>query len=158
MHTALEVARYVVARFQERGDLITNLKLQKLLYYVQGWHLGLEGERAFDGEFMAWVHGPVNYAVYQEFRALRWNPITQDVGEVKLDEGLAQHVDDVLDVYGGENAWMLERMTHAEAPWINARGDLPPDAECRNIIRDDDMRAFFAEQAANVQDQEDASA
>lgn len=158
MATSLDVARYIVKRFQERGDLITNLKLQKLLYYVQGWHLGITGERAFDGDFMAWVHGPVNYAVYQEFRDLRWNPIVRDVGEVHLDAALAQHVDDVLDVYGGDSAWELERRTHSEAPWIKARNGIPADAECRAVIGDDDIREFFAQQVADVtEDQQDAT-
>lgn len=144
MPTALEAARYIVKRFQDRGDLITNLKLQKLLYYVQGWHLGLYGRRAFDGQFMAWVHGPVNYDVYNQFREHRWSPILVDVGKVTLDCDISKHIDDVLEVYGGDSAWELERRTHSEAPWIRARGGLPPDAECRNVISDDDMLEFFS--------------
>lgn len=156
MATANQVAHFIVRRFHERGDLITNLKLQKLLYYVQGWHLGLFGKRAFDGQFMAWVHGPVNYSVYQEFRDLRWNPILGDFSGATLDADLAKHVDDVLDAYGGDSAWELERRTHSETPWIKARGNLPADAECRTVIAEEDMMEFFAKQARDA-DQEGTS-
>lgn len=47
MASAHEVARYIIRFFQEAGDPVTNLKLQKLLYYVQGWHLALRGNLHF---------------------------------------------------------------------------------------------------------------
>jgi len=156
MPTAIEVAQYIVKQFQEQEDLITNLKLQKLLYYVQGWHLGLTGQRAFEGEFKAWVHGPVNTAVYHEFRDYRWNPITRDMPDVSLPDQLKAHVDAVLQVYGGDTGWSLEQRTHTELPWLEARGDLAPDEECRVTIKESTMERFFAEQARD--DEEDTEA
>ena len=158
MATSIDVARFIVKWFQEHGDLVTNLKVQKLLYYVQGWHLGITKRRAFDGEFMAWIHGPVNYPVYQEFREFRWNPISRDMGEIVLDPEIEQHVRDVLSVYGDETAWELERRTHSESPWIKARGNLPADAECRTVIADDDMIEYFGGLISDVENKEAASA
>ena len=41
------------------GELVSNLKLQKLLYYVQGFHLAVFGEPLFEEEIEAWMYGPV---------------------------------------------------------------------------------------------------
>ncbi|MGE7136186.1 Panacea domain-containing protein [Luteibacter sp. NPDC031894] len=150
MATAMDVAKYVIRTFQAREDLITNLKLQKLLYYVQGWHLGLYGARAFDGQFKAWVHGPVNLDVYHAFKHNRWNPILDEMPDVKLSAELEKHVDDVLEVYGGDTAWSLEQRTHRERPWLEARGTLQPDEECQTVISDRTMQAFFEEQGRDA--------
>ncbi|MDP2247969.1 MAG: DUF4065 domain-containing protein, partial [Nitrosomonadales bacterium] len=79
MTTAINVARYIIRKFQDAGDPVTNLKLQKLLYYVQGWHLGIYNTPAFEDDFQAWVHGPVVPSTFQEYRHNRWNPIVEDV-------------------------------------------------------------------------------
>jgi len=151
MASAADVANYIVRKFQESGDPVTNLKLQKLLYYVQGWHLGLFGTPAFEGRFEAWVHGPVVRDVYTRFRDCRWNPIANDVPDVALERRLKDHIDEVLDVYGSDSAWSLERRSHAEDPWIEARGGIAPDEECRNEIPNDAMMAFFGAMA-NAED------
>ena len=139
-----DVANYVVRAFQEAGDPVTNLKLQKLLYYIQGWHLALnDGRPAFDAEFQAWVHGPVCAEVYRAFKIYRWHPIVDEVPAPAIPAALAEHIDEVLAEYGGETGWALEQRTHTEAPWLDARGNLPPDAECRTVISRDSMREFF---------------
>ena len=72
MATAIDVARYIVTFFQEAGDPVSNLKLQKLLYYVQGWSLALDNKPAFQDRLEAWVHGPVQSSVYGTFKSYRW--------------------------------------------------------------------------------------
>jgi len=157
MTTANDVAKYIVRKFQDGGDLITNLKLQKLLYYVQGWHLGLFGKRAFDGVFFAWIHGPVNTDVYHLYKRYRWNPISDEEPLVELPDALSKHVDDVLEVYGGDTAWSLEQRTHREEPWLLARGNLTPDEECHTVISDESMRVFFAKQAKGADGDQEAA-
>ncbi|AHI77686.1 hypothetical protein BTRA_3403 [Burkholderia thailandensis USAMRU Malaysia  len=147
--TALAVARYIIRRFQDREDPVTNLKLQKLLYYVQGWHLGVFGTPAFEDDFEAWVHGPVAPGVFHAYRDYRWNPITKEVDEPKLPESLKKHIDEVLDVYGGDTGWALESRTHREPPWLKARGDLPADESSNAVISKKSMKKFFEAQAAD---------
>lgn len=144
MATARDVARYVVRYFQEAGDPVTNLKLQKLLYYVQGWHLALKGTPAFNDRLEAWIHGPVQPGVYGMYKALRWNPITVESDCPKLDDELKGHVDEVLKVYGVESGYQLERRTHTEPPWIQARGHLPPDQESTAVISPTSMKDYFS--------------
>lgn len=145
MPTIKDVASYIISYFQERGGLITNLKLQKLLYYVQGWYLAFhDGNPAFDGEFEAWIHGPVNNEIYQQFKSKQWRPILDQQSKVTLGDDLKDLVDKVLEVYGGDSAIDLELRTHREAPWIEARGNLPEDSNCSIIITKESMYNYFS--------------
>ena len=63
---------------QQRGDLVTNLRLQKLLYFAQGWSLARYGKPLFDAPIEAWKFGPVVREVYNEYSANRANGISSD--------------------------------------------------------------------------------
>ena len=143
MATADEVARYIIGFFQEAGDPVTNLKLQKLLYYVQGWSLALRDEPAFRDRLEAWVHGPVQPGVYGQYKCNRWSPIVEEVDAPNLDANLVRLIGDVLHVYGGDSGYELEMRSHRELPWLHARGDLAPDEESTERISHASMSAFF---------------
>ncbi len=144
MVSAKKVAHYVIGFFHEREDLITNLKLQKLLYYIQGWHLGLYGIPLFPEELQAWVHGPVQPAIYGDYKHYRWSPILEEIPDVGLPVEVCSHIEDVLKVFGVKTAYELERMTHHEPPWLLARGTLSHDEECTNIISKESMKTYFS--------------
>src|SRR6185369_5131439 len=84
------IADYFIGLANETGSLITNLKLQKLVYYAQAWNLALNDGRAlFDDDFEAWVHGPVIFDLYNDYRALKWNPISKGVKLSEIETKLA---------------------------------------------------------------------
>ncbi len=143
MTTVDKVVAYIIRWAQDRGEPLTNLKLQKLAYYAQAWFLAISNKRLFDGEFQAWVHGPVQPALYQSYKNYKWKPITGRPNDPKLTAAIAKHIDNVLEVYGGRGAYELERMTHAEKPWIEARGNLPPDKDSKNVISEATMRKYY---------------
>lgn len=147
MVTASEVARYIINAFHESEDAITNMKVQKLLYYVQGWHLGLYNKPVFAGDFQAWVHGPVQCEVYNEYKHYKWESISAAVEKPQLDIELVNHIEEVLESYGGETAYELELLTHREWPWLKARDDLPSDERSNNIISQETMQEYFLERA-----------
>jgi len=62
---ALQIARHIVRESRTTGEPITNLKLQKLLYYCQGWHLAYHEKVLFSDPIQAWVHGPAVPNVYR---------------------------------------------------------------------------------------------
>lgn len=119
--TALDVANYLIAIVDhDSGDNITNLKLQKLLYYVQGFHVAMyDGQPLFRESLFAWKHGPVVRQVYFRYNS-KWHPIELD-SKVYADE-YAPEVREVLDAvystYGQFSATKLENMTHEEPPWL----------------------------------------
>lgn len=142
---ANDVADFILHFCHEHGDCITNLKLQKLAYYAQAWYLALNNDQPlFDEPIEAWVHGPVVPSLYQRFRTYRWEPIPLNPAPpVSLPANVQTHLKEIMDVFGGFSAYELERMTHEESPWLNARGDLPMDESSNAVISHKDMSSYY---------------
>lgn len=151
MNNAQNIAHYVLHLFQASGESITNLKLQKLLYYIQGWHLGLHHKPIFEEDFEAWIHGPVIPSIFHEFKHNKWQPIIEGVSYNPVDNNIRTHISDVLEVFGPCNAYELELMSHREMPWIKARGDLEPTALSNAVITKKSMEDFFAQRAEDIE-------
>jgi uncharacterized phage-associated protein len=143
MPSVEDVAEWVVDFSKKHGDPVTNLKLQKLLYYAQAWYLALNDEPLFPEDIEAWVYGPVVPEVYQSFKENGAQPIKNDVDPPQLSEKLQDHLEEVLEVFGGYSSFQLEQMTHQEDPWKNARGDLPPDEPSNEKISHEDMKRYY---------------
>lgn len=75
MATASRIAKYIVKEALKRKMPVTNLKLQKLLYFVQGVHLFMHKKVAFPDEIIAWQYGPVVKDVYYEYSIYGANDI-----------------------------------------------------------------------------------
>lgn len=141
--TAHHVADYLLAFAREHGDCLTNLKLQKLLYYSQAWYLALYGKPIFDDAFEAWVHGPVVRSVYRRFNRYRFNPITGSVDKPDLPRRVRSLIEEVFSKYGCFTGWDLERLTHEEVPWLAARDGLPPEAISSAEIDIGVMKSYY---------------
>lgn len=123
------VADYFIGLSNATGALISNLKLQKLVYYAEAWHLAYYDESLIKEDFHAWVHGPVIPELFDEYRKFSWLPIeredldedTFNEMEKNLDERLKSLFDDLIENYFDMNAWELERMTQYEEPWRKTR-------------------------------------
>jgi len=128
----------VIACVFEKLEEVTPLMLQKLLYFIQGIYSALYGRPVFPEDCRAWIHGPVYPEVYNLFRDFKYNPI--DDARFALLEGTAdaltadeRHVVDlVVNTFGMYGGKVLEKITHNEAPWKEARegyGDSIPSSE-----------------------------
>lgn len=140
---ATAIANYLIAECRDRGELLTNLKLQKLLYYADAWHLALRDEPLFAEEFKAWVHGPVLVSQYHRFKDFRWQPITEAIDRPELAPELTSFLDEIIDVFGCETAVSLELMTHRELPWMEARGDTPSTEISTAKISKETTKRFY---------------
>lgn len=130
----LRVIAYVFEKLEE----VTPLMLQKLLYFIQGIYSALYGRPIFAEDCRAWIHGPVYPEVYDLFRDFKYNPI--DDARFALLEGTADALTDdekrvidlVVNTFGMYGGKVLERITHNEDPWKEARkgyGDSIPSSE-----------------------------
>jgi uncharacterized phage-associated protein len=142
-YTADQIADTIISLSRDRGIEITNLKLQKLLYYAQAWHLAFSGSPLFHERIEAWVHGPVVPSIFRRFKSYRWDSIDSRVHPVD-DADLLKHIGAVLDVYDKYSASKLEYMTHNERPWIEARQGLPIDEPSQNEISQFTMMEFYS--------------
>ena len=146
-----DVADYIIARVKSEGnESLSTLKLQKLMYYCQAWHLAFKGNPLFDGKFQAWIHGPVNRRIYDRFKDTKAMFSEIEIADIitpepqkKLSANEIRAIDIVLDTYLKYSDIQLEISTHQEDPWIEARGGLSPTARCENDISEDTMKAYY---------------
>ncbi|MCF6337725.1 MAG: DUF4065 domain-containing protein [Gammaproteobacteria bacterium] len=142
------IADFFIDFAQDHGDYLTNLKLQKLVYYAQAWNLALYDKPLFDADFQAWVHGPVCPALYTRFKKYRWNPITIRPETATLPDDVKAHLVNVFEAYEQYSGYQLEQMTHAEAPWVDARKGIPLDEASTAVISKQSMKDFYSKLAS----------
>jgi uncharacterized phage-associated protein len=140
--SAISVAQYFVYKAQDCQDLLTNMKLQKLLYYAYAWYLVDTGERLFCERLKAWRHGPVVPEAYQIYKDCGSAPILTPQPRPELSTEVAGFLDGIWDDFGVESALRLMRMSHSEAPWINAWAKASDDNPSP-AISDEDMIEYF---------------
>lgn len=139
----------VIACLFERLEEVTPLMLQKLLYFIQGIYLALYGNPVFREDCRAWTHGPVYPEVYDLFRDFRYNPIED--ARFALFEGTADMLTDeekriielVANTFGMYGGKVLERITHNEEPWKNARKGYGEGIPSSELLPKESMMKYY---------------
>ncbi len=136
--TAQNVANYILVQCDpgeelvaSHPELVSHLKLQKLLYYCQGFYLAIHNAPLFKEKILHWDHGPVIKEIYEYYKSHEAAPLK---AVAKFDESILpttakEIIDEVLTVYGQFSAWKLRDMTHAEPPWKETK-------DCEEITHD----------------------
>jgi len=128
------------------GKEITPLSLQKILYYAQGFYKAFFGKFLFEDDCQAWVHGPVFVDIYEKYRDFKSAniiiDIDYDIEDIIVDEK-REILNAVIKYFGYYNGKALEKMSHYETPWINARKGLLPTENSNNIINKEDIKEYF---------------
>ncbi|MDR0845064.1 MAG: DUF4065 domain-containing protein [Tannerella sp.] len=138
-YKALDIANKIIKSVSDNGlgDLISNMKLQKLLYYQQGFHLAYFETPLFDEELEAWMYGPVVPSVYNQFKIEKNNALYYNGDVISLTRKEESLFDEVMNVYGEFSAVGLMNMTHQEAPWKETQIGVG------NIIERSKLQSFF---------------
>lgn len=128
------------------GKEITPLSLQKILYYAQGFYKAFFGKFLFEDDCQAWVHGPVYVNIYEKYKEFKSANISIDI-DYDIEDIIVDEKREILDViikyFGYYNGKALEKMSHYETPWINARKGLLPTENSNNIINKEDIKDYF---------------
>lgn len=144
-YKALDIAKKLICLAQNDepngGELLTNLKLQKLLYYQQGFHLAFFGTPLFDESVESWMYGPVVPSVYDEYSKYGSASLPVTTQAITLTDDEERLFNEVFDAYREFSAIGLMNKTHSERPWIEA---VPHDRG--TIITQDSMKAYFLTQ------------
>lgn len=139
----------------ERHGPMSHLKLQKLLYLVEGYHLAYYGSSLIEDDFEAWTHGPVSRKIFDllkdksrlyadlHFVPDSDKPLPSTTMGQLLTEDQFELINEVLELYDKETGFALEALTHSQTPWINARGGVPLYEKCTNVISRHDMESYF---------------
>ncbi len=152
-----DVARYVINYINSKGNVISNLKLQKVLYFIQAAFLVEKGIPCFDEELEAWDFGPVVPSVYHAYKKFgagyipsinNYFQFSSDIFEcrfVDYDNSIIYDEDKLLinnmvDQCINYSASQLVDITHHQSPWKNAY--IPYS---NNIITKESLYEFFKE-------------
>ncbi|WP_433952867.1 Panacea domain-containing protein [Curtobacterium flaccumfaciens] len=141
MLNANDVASVILSR---SGKWLDSMRLQKLLYYVQSWHLAITDEPLFPEHFKAYINGPVVPQVWHERkdRATR-RPAHQNLAGIDVDELSSAIIDEVLAMYGSLTGDELSALTHTERPWVEARAGVPEGAPSSEPLSERSMARFY---------------
>lgn len=140
-----KIADYFLAmQTEDAGDSISNLKLQKLLYYAQGVSLAEQGKPLFQEDFEAWEHGPVIPAAYHTYKDNGSGAIAkpESLDLTQYSEEEKELLSTVYNTFGQYSAWALREMSHETQPWKDhIEGD--------KAISKSEIEAYFKSELQN---------
>ena len=143
-YPALTIAKWFIAWAEAEAEELSNLKLQKLLYYAQGHYLSEHHRPLFSDGIEAWSHGPVVPAVYHDYKTFGGASIELPYEDpftwADVDPDTAEFLSRVWNTYGGFSAGRLRNMSHEEPPW---RAHFRPD-ERGVVIPQEEIEKYFA--------------
>ena len=117
-YKAHSIAVKIACIAQEKETILSHLKLQKLLYFAQGWSYVSFKKELFSDELEAWQHGPVCASIYHDFKyrvpfeKIETNEMTEELGKKAVD-----FLEAVWEAYKDWSGWELEMLSHQEGPW-----------------------------------------
>lgn len=133
----------VAAAILERQGAMSAMKLEKLAYYSQAWHLVWDDEPLFEDRIEAWANGPVSPALYDKHRG-QFSVGSWPAGDSdRLQPNEIETIDVVLDTYGHMTAPALSELTHREDPWLDARHGLRPGQRSNREITHAAMAEYY---------------
>ena len=139
------VCDYIIG-VEGAGKTLTVLKLQRLLYFAQGWHLAFYGDPFFEGRFQAWAQGPINRKIYDRFagRPLDSEVTAADVSKhfdvTPVSQQESNHIHSVLEAYARCEDSSFNEIINRDAPWLEARSGCLE--HCQREVEEDNMRRF----------------
>jgi uncharacterized phage-associated protein len=151
MINSITLSKYVLAKINGKTN---HLKLQKIIYYIQAWHLAIFNEPIIRDDFQAWLHGPVSRKIWNEYRdkSVLYDNLSISKTEgrkiiKKVEEQLkpdqVEMINDVIHEYGSKSGYTLEALTHSEPPWKKAREGYGRADRCEEIIPKEEIKKYF---------------
>lgn len=126
------------------GDIGT-VKLHKLLYYVQGWHIARTGGPVFEESIKAWANGPVVADLWADEKHGRGRP-----ARANLDPSSLATIEFVIERYGEFSGAELIRLTHGEDPWRELSESDDPAISADSEITTDALADWFTKDPHHV--------
>lgn len=147
-----DVAQFIV---ELSGRRIETMKLQKLLYFAQGWHLAWEGHPLFKSPIKAWKYGPVVTEIYPQHKGkasydLDVDGSLGDSSNLTIIEQI--NIEDTFNFYDAFNGFELAEMSHQHSPWIDAYVHAPNSRRGRQTIPLSEIKSTFEELAESEQE------
>ena len=123
---ALPLAQYTVTKCEAEGEPISNLQLQKIMYFLQSVYCwSTKGRLLFSDEFEAWPYGPVLPDVYEQFSDYGGRLIHEKFDQSStLPNEIKAFIDEGIEVLRKKSPWDLVKTSHApNSPWAQTWKD-----------------------------------
>ena len=148
-YSAQEIAKWFINEIHPEP-----LKLQKLLYFAQGYSYAFYDQELFCEDMEAWVHGPVVPSVYYTYRSFSFNPINISYQLSEFDPRTLDVLNYVKEKFSKYDSKFLEAMTHNQEPWLLAREGLDPDERSEKTISKQSIANYFINSVFQPDDEE----
>lgn len=128
MYKAMDIADFVIKYANETENPISNLKLQKILYFIQADFLVNQGHECFVEDIEAWDFGPVVPSVYHAYKHYGGSYIPSSNASLftnyntyasSINENDKKRIINMIKACTGHSAAKLVEITHSQAPWKN---------------------------------------
>lgn len=154
-----QTALYIASKYEDT----TNLALQKILYFINGFSDNFLGSALFSDSPEAWLHGPVYPDIYDSLSYFKSDTIDVETilngYEFELTEQEKDYIDNVASIFACYSGTCLRNMSDLTDPWLMAREGLSDDEYSNREIDDKDIKKYFAEVISkyNINSVEDIS-
>lgn len=162
-YSVWDVSHYIIRYSNERDYGVSNLKLQKLLYFVQAFFLINDHLPCFAEQIEAWDFGPVVPEIFEEYERYGGLDIPAITYHVRFAENLwdseriyydnsvitdkdKEMIRAVVDEFASFSATELVKLTLLQDPWINAYA-----SACKMEIKPDAIKEYFSDDAMKAE-------
>lgn len=138
------VANFIIDMAIEKDKPVTNLKLQKIMFFLQGYCLSKYKTPLIDGRFSKWRYGAVEEDVYIEFKNNGSSPITYEykeayikdcvihVNPVRMDNnilksGIVNNFEEIIDKLIDIESWELAEIVFSHSSWKDFKDEICAD-------------------------------
>lgn len=140
-YNVIDICEYIVNWFYGENELITHLKLQKILYFVQANFLVELGYPCFKEDILAWDLGPVVREAYNIYHIYGNAPLlTEKEESLKLPKEEKDCIEEILEQVKNSSAYGLVKLTHSHDPWKNTYNEGKGKDK---VIKNEDILSFY---------------
>ncbi|WP_158227209.1 Panacea domain-containing protein [Mangrovitalea sediminis] len=148
------ITDHIIFLHHKQNTFLSSAKVQKLLYYMQGWHLAVHDISLFEDDFEGWVRGPTIRAIHLRFEDV-YSPLLTPLDLESLyfkpnktyrpliSQDDQRHIELAFKIYRNLSTYQLEAAIIEQQPWLLSRNDLFAGEKGDTVISKDSIQRYF---------------
>ncbi len=155
---------YVVSFFNHNGKKLTNLQLQKLMYFLEAFYMiATDDDELYDDDFYAWAYGPVSKKLYNRYKEFGNLPIELGIDEINQGKinckSISKYVDFLYTLFSELSASDLVTLTHSvNSPWFNiSQKHNVKDLNDSKVILKEETKEWVKERILGINEEDNKS-
>ena len=138
-------SEYIIDYYNRKDKEITNLELQKLIYFLEAIYMvSTDEEYLFEEQFTAWNFGPVNLEIYNHYKRFGRIPIELE-NEVNINSQNLKYIENLYELFKDFNATQLVNLSHSKgSPWYTIYSKNNGSIPRSEIISKSETKSWFS--------------